>query len=86
MVALACVVVNNVDHDGDSGFVQSLDHILELKMLPIIVHSRRILRMRCEEVQRHVSPIVTLLRIALKYRHEFDDRDPEVLQIRNLFD
>src|SRR5208283_3532195 len=47
---------------------------------------RCILRMRCEEVQRHVSPIVALLRIALKYGHEFDDRDPEVLQIWDLFD
>src|SRR5208282_5159475 len=52
---------------------------------PIIINTRCILRMRCEEVQRHVSPIVTLVRIALKYGHEFDDGDPKIFQIRDLF-
>src|SRR5690348_6791818 len=42
--------------------------------------------MRCKEVQRHVSPIVALLRIALKYGHEFDDGNAEVLQVGDFFD
>ena len=86
MIALTGMVVHNVEHHGDPGLVKSLDHILELKMLPIIINTRCILRMRCEEVQRHVSPIVTLVRIALKYGHEFDDGDPKLFQIRDLFD
>ena len=85
VISLTRMVVHNVQHHEDSGFVKSFDHILELNML-VVIDSRCILRMRCEEVQRHVSPIVTLLRIALKYGHQFDDCDPKILQIRNLFD
>src|SRR5208283_568112 len=73
MVALTCVVVNNVEHHGNSRSVESLDHFSKFKMLPIVITSRGILRMRCEEVQRHIAPIVALLGIALKYRHQFDN-------------
>ena len=41
--------------------------------------------MRRKEVQRHVAPIVAFLGIALEYGHEFDNCDPEVFQIRDLF-
>ncbi len=85
MVALTRMVINNIEHDGDSCFVESLDHVSEFKILPIVITSGGILRMRCEEVQRHIAPIVALLRIALKYRHQFDDCYPEFLQIRDLF-
>src|ERR1035441_4651343 len=78
-------VVNNIQHDEDAGLVKSPDHMLELKMLTII-NTRCVLRVRREEVEGHVSPIVTLVRIALKYGHEFDDCYPKLFQIRDLFD
>ncbi len=42
--------------------------------------------MRCEEVQRHISPIIAFVRVTLKDGHQFDDGDPKLFQIRYLFD
>ena len=84
MVALTRVVINNVEHYGDSCFVKSLDHFFEFEMLPIVIARTPILGMRREKVQRHVTPIIPFVRVALKYRHQFDNRYPELLQIRNL--
>ena len=58
MVALARMVINDIEHDGDACFVESLDHTFEFKMLPIVITSGGILRMRREEVQRHIAPII----------------------------
>src|SRR5215469_627452 len=85
VVALTRVVINNIEHHGNSCLVESLDHLSEFKMLPIVITSGGILRMRREEVQRHIAPIVGLLRVALKYGHQFDDGYAEFLQIRDLF-
>jgi hypothetical protein len=54
-------------------------------MLLIIVTANRVLRMGCEEIQRHLTPEVAFVCVALKYRHQFDDDYPEFLQIENLF-
>ena len=38
-----------------------------------------------EEVERHVTPVVALLRIELVDRHQLDDLDAEFLEVGNLF-
>ena len=85
VVALAGVVVNNIKHDPDARLMKRLHHVLEFEVLLVVVAVTGILRVRREEVQRHVAPVVALLRIALKNRHQLDNRDPEFLQIRDLF-
>ena len=47
----------------------------------IIVSGTRVLRMGSEEVQRHVAPIIVLLWVALKNRHQLHNGDPEFLEI-----
>src|ERR1700677_4822295 len=64
--------------------MKSFYHIFKLNLLQGDAVRARVLRMWCEEVQRHVSPEVALLRIALKNRHQLDNRYPEVLQVWNL--
>ena len=39
-----------------------------------------------EEVQRHVAPVVPLLRVELLHREQLDDRDAQVLQVGDLVD
>ena len=85
MISLTRMVVHNVEHYGDSGFVKGLDHILEFDMV-LIIAMGAILRVRREEVQRHVAPIVFFVRVALKDGHQFDNGDPKVLEIWDLFD
>ena len=84
MISFTRMVVHNVEHHSDSGFVKSLDHILEFEML-LIIATGAILRVRREEVQRHVAPIVSFVRVALKDGHQLDNGDPKVLQIWDLF-
>ena len=79
------MVVHNVEHYSDSGFVKGLDHILEFDMV-LIIAMGAILRVRREEVQRHVAPIVSFVRVALKDGHQLDNGDPKVLEIWDLFD
>ena len=57
----------------------------ELEMLLVIVAGTGVLGMRGEEIQRHVAPIVALLRVPLKNRHQLDNRDSEIFQIWDLF-
>src|SRR6267378_4373183 len=84
VIALASVVVDDIEHDADTSLVKSLDHVSKFEVLLIIVAVTRVLRMRREEVQRHVAPVVALLWIALKDRHQFDNGYPEFPEIRDL--
>src|SRR5882762_10009356 len=84
VIALASVVVDDIEHDADTSLVKSLDHVSKFEVLLIIVAVTRVLCMRREKVQRHVAPIVALLWIALKDRHQFDNGYPEFLEIRDL--
>ena len=45
----------------------------------------RVLLVRREEVQRHVAPVIALLRIELLDGQQLDDRDAEILEVGNLF-
>lgn len=42
--------------------------------------------MRCEEVQRAIAPVVVLLRIELKDRHQFHGSDAQVTKVGDFFD
>lgn len=46
----------------------------------IIVTANRVLRLGCEEIQRHVTPGVAFVGGALKHGHQFDDRYVEFLE------
>ena len=60
-------------------------HLLEFKPQLFGMLSARILGMRREEIQRHIAPVVAFLRVALKNRHQLDNRHSEFLEIRDLF-
>ena len=60
VVALASVVIYDVEHHADAGLMKSLHHVSEFEMLLVIVASARVLRMRREKVQGHVAPVVAL--------------------------
>src|SRR5208283_55335 len=85
VVALAGMVVHDVEYYRDTSLMKSLHHVSKFKMLPIIITGAGVLRVRCEEIQRHVAPVVALLWVALKNRHQLDNRYPELLQVGNLF-
>ncbi len=85
MVAFASVVVHNVKYHPDTGLMKSLHHVSKFQVLLVVVSSARVLRMRREEVQRHVAPVVALLGVALINRHELDNRYSEFFQIGDLF-
>src|SRR5580704_15762351 len=84
MVAFAGVVVHHVEDDSDASLMKSLHHVFEFEMLLTTRRSARVLCMRSEEIQRHVAPVVALLWITLKDRHELDNCYPEFFQIGNL--
>src|SRR5580700_7218142 len=79
VIALASVVVYDVQHHADISLMKSLHHILEFEMLLISTVCVRVLSMRREEIQRHVAPVVAFLWITLKNRHQFYNRHPEFL-------
>ena len=85
VVALASVVVDDVEHYPDTGTMKRLYHVSKFKVLSIVFASAGILTLGREKVQRHVAPVVTLLRITLKDRHQLNNCNPEFLEIRNLF-
>src|ERR1700733_5985470 len=63
--------------------MESLHHISKLEMLVISAATRELV-MRGEEVQRHITPVVAFLRIALKNRHQLNNGYPQILQIWDL--
>src|SRR5258708_40122955 len=84
VITLAGVVVHHVENYSDTSLMKGLYHVSKFEVLLIIIASTRVLRMWREEIQRHVAPIVPLLWIALKNRHQLDNRYPECLAIRDL--
>ncbi len=79
VVSLAGVVVHDVQHQGDTGLMKSLHHILEFNTLLVRTMCARVLSMRREEIQRHIAPVVAFLRVTLKNRHQFYNRHSEFL-------
>src|SRR5215813_4169691 len=86
MITLARMVVDDVEHNPDASVMKSLHHVSELKMLLIVVACACVLGVGREEIQGHVAPVVVLVGIALKNRHQFDNGYPELLEIGNLLD
>src|ERR1700722_1027466 len=84
VISLAGVVVHHIQYDPDACLMKGLHHVLEFKVLAVRAGAR-VLRMWRKEVQRHVAPVVTFLRIALKNWHQLDNRDPKLLQIWDFF-
>jgi hypothetical protein len=60
-VSLGGVIVDHVENDFDVGLVQGFHHLFELGNLGIGVWGAAVKVMRCEEIERHVSPVVPLL-------------------------
>ncbi len=84
MVALGRVVVHYVENHLDVGRVQCLDHRAKLVVLVAFLAGAGILLVRRKEIQRHVAPVVALLWIKLEHRHQFDRRNAQILQVRDL--
>ena len=81
-VTFGGVVVNDVQPHLDARFMKRSDHLPKLS--DRIAHG--IALMGCEKAERHVTPVVALLRIKLMHRHQLDHGDSQFLQIRNLLD
>ena len=85
MISFAGVVVNHIEHDTDACLVKRFHHVLEFKVLAVGAGTR-ILGMWRKEVQGHVAPEIAFLRVPLKNRHQFDNRNPKLLEIWDFFD
>ena len=91
LVALGGVVEDNVEDDFQGRPVQRLNHVPELVERPERVLARAIGRVRREERDRRVAPIIDLarrgiLRIELKDGQQLDGGDAEFLEVGDLLD
>ena len=91
VVAFGGVVEDHVENDLDARPMQRLDHVAELVNGTQRILARAVALVRRKERDRRVSPVVdepgrSILDIVLKYRHELDGADTELLQIRDLLD
>ena len=80
MVAFGGVVVDHVEPHLDARRVERLHHRPEFFERVAV----RVRLMGREEVQRHVAPVVALLRIELVDREQLHNRDAEFLEVGNL--
>ena len=85
-IALRRVVVHDTGDYLDVRLVKGADHLPEFVVLATQGSRPRIPLVRREEVQGHVAPVAAFLWIVLQHRHQFDDGDAQVLQVRNLLD
>ncbi len=84
VVTFCRVVENDVQDHFHARIVQRANHLA--KLVVRLVVRRSIGVMRSEEIQRHVTPVVSFLRVILVHRHEFDGGDSQFLEVRNLLD
>src|SRR3954453_17557141 len=70
-VTFGGVVVNDVQPHLYARFMKRSDHLPKLS--DRIAHG--IALMGCEKAERHVTPVVALLRIKLMHRHQLDHGD-----------
>ena len=64
--------------------MQGLDQFAELQMLMPAVGMDAIVVVRRKKTERHVAPVVVLLRIELKHGHQFNGGDAQLSQIGDL--
>ena len=88
VVALGGVVVDDVDDDLDAGAVQLAHHRLELLHLLATVARGRVVRVRCEEADGVVAPVVRQPLVLqgrvvdeLVHGHELEGGDAQALQV-----
>ena len=88
MVAFGGVVVDDVEDHLDPGAVQRLDHPLELAHLLAVRARRRVERVRREEADRRVAPVVRQAVVVQEAlvddvvdRQQLDRRDAELLEV-----
>src|SRR4030095_11680048 len=82
LIAFARVVIYDIEPHLDACRVKGADHFTKLRDCT----AHRVTLMRREEVQRHVTPIISLLRIELVHREQLDSGYAKLLQIRNFLD
>ena len=82
MIAFAGVVVDHIQPHFDIGLVAGAHQRAEF----VVRVAAGIGVVRGEEVERHVAPVVALLRIELVDGHQLDHGHAQLLQIRNLLD
>ena len=86
VIALARVVVDDVEDHLDIRLVQRLDHVAKLVVLRLDRVVAEIAMVGGEEVQRHVAPVVAVGRVVLEHRHQLHHGDAQVLQVRDFLD
>ena len=98
VVALARMVEDGVDDDGDARAVQGLDHVAELADVASFFGRDAVAGLRREETDRAVAPVVHkraaavgihpqhFLVVVFHHRQQFDGVDAQVLEVRNLLD
>jgi hypothetical protein len=91
VVAFRRMVVDDVQDDLDARAVQRLDHVPELVDRRERIGTRAVPRVRREERDRRIAPMVdetrrAVPRVELEDRQQLDRRDAEILQIGNLLD
>ncbi len=84
VVTFRRVIENDVQNHFDARIVQRSNHLAEF--IVRLVMRRSIGMMRSEEIQRHVAPVVSFLRVILVHRHQLDGSDPQFLEVGNLLD
>nr|WP_246799040.1 hypothetical protein [Azospirillum oryzae] len=86
LVAFGRMVLNDVEDDFDVCSVQRLDQCPKLVELADRLWVGCVGVMQGEEVERHVPPVISLLRIELEHGHQFDRRDAEIPHVWNFVD
>ena len=91
MVAFRGVIEHDVENDLDAGPVQRLDHVAKLVHRAERILARAVGRVRREERNRRIAPVIdfsrrAILGIELEDRQQFDGGDAEFLEIGNLLD
>ena len=91
LVALTSVVVNNVQDYFNAGSMQFLHHGSKLVQTDEWIVAGAVTDMGSKERHGPIAPVVLesgcgVLNIELEHWQEFDGCDPEILEIRDLFD
>src|SRR3981081_4272104 len=82
MIRFSGVVVDNIQDDLNSVGMQSRNQFFEFFNRRLRLRS--ISKVWTEKIERHVAPVIVFLWIKLMNRHELNNRDAELNQVRNL--
>jgi len=82
--AFAGMVIHYVEPNFDASEMKRIHHGAEFLRRPVAGLAGRVIPVGREEVERHVPPKTSLLRIALVHRHQFHGGDSQAFQVGNL--